>query len=80
MAHWAQPVDLARLVEQHAAFVELLRRLGCEVDVLDPVDDMPDGIFTYDPCFVVGSGFIELRGAKSARVAEPVAGRQPAAV
>ena len=71
-AHWAQPVDLDLLAKQHAAFVELLRRLGCEVDVLNPVDDMPDGIFTYDPCFVAGSGFIELRGAKSARVAEPV--------
>lgn len=70
-AHWAQPVDLDLLAEQHAAFVGLLQRLGCEVDVLDPVDDMPDGIFTYDPCFVVGPGFIELRGAKSARVAEP---------
>lgn len=70
-AHWAQPVDLNLLAEQHAAFVELLQRLGCEVDVLNPVDDMPDGIFTYDPCFMVGSGFIELRGAKDARVAEP---------
>jgi N-dimethylarginine dimethylaminohydrolase len=70
-AHWAQPVDLDLLTEQHAAFVELLRRLGCEVEVLNPVDDMPDGIFTYDPCFMVGSGFIELRGAKDARVAEP---------
>ena len=70
-AHWAPPVDLDLLAEQHAAFVGLLQRLGCEVDVLDPVDDMPDGIFTYDPCFVVGPGFIELRGAKSARVAEP---------
>ncbi|MEL0282859.1 MAG: amidinotransferase, partial [Actinomycetota bacterium] len=70
-AHWAQPVDLDLLAKQHAAFVELLRRLGCEVDVLNPVDDMPDGIFTYDPCFMVGSGFIELRGAKDARVAEP---------
>ncbi|MCP4894952.1 MAG: hypothetical protein GY911_14210, partial [Actinomycetales bacterium] len=28
-AHWAQPVDLDLLAEQHAAFVELLRRLGC---------------------------------------------------
>ena len=70
-AHWAQPVDPALLTEQHAAFVELLRRLGCEVEVLNPVDDMPDGIFTYDPCFMVGSGFIELLGAKDARVAEP---------
>ena len=35
-AHWAQPVDLALLVEQHAAFVELLRRLGCE-EFVDPL-------------------------------------------
>lgn len=70
-AHWAQPLDLQLLAEQHAQFVELLRRLGCEVTVLDPVDDMPDAIFTYDPCFVVGHGFLEFRGAKAARAGEP---------
>lgn len=71
IAHWAQPLDLDRLVEQHAQFVALLERLGCDVSVLDPVDDMPDAIFTYDPCFVVGDGFIEFQGAKAVRAGEP---------
>jgi len=71
VAHWAQPLDMSLLVDQHAAFVELLAELGCEIDVLDPVDDMPDAIFTYDPCFVVGNGFIEFQGAKEARTGEP---------
>ena len=71
VAHWAQPLDMSLLVDQHAAFVELLAELGCEIDVLDPADDMPDAIFTYDPCFVVGNGFIEFQGAKQARAGEP---------
>ena len=71
VAHWAQPLDMSLLVDQHAAFVELLAELGCEIDVLDPADDMPDAIFTYDPCFVVGNGFIEFQGAKEARTGEP---------
>ena len=70
-AHWAQPLDLELLAEQHAQFVELLRRLGCEVVVLEAVDDMPDAIFTYDPCFVVGDGAIEFRAEKAARRGEP---------
>ncbi|MFM1917527.1 MAG: hypothetical protein RJB01_1042 [Actinomycetota bacterium] len=71
VAHWTQPLDLDLLLEQHAAFVGLLSRLGCDVTVLDPVDDMPDAIFTYDPAFVVSDGVIELRGAKAVRAGEP---------
>lgn len=71
MAHWAQPLDLALLAEQHAEFVSLLQDLGTEVTILEPVDDMPDAIFTYDPAFVVGHGVIELRGAKAVRAGEP---------
>lgn len=70
-AHWAQPLDVGLLVEQHAAFVEILRHLECQVVELDPVDDMPDAIFTYDPCFVLGDGFIEFRAGKAARAGEP---------
>lgn len=70
-AHWAQPLDHDLLERQHAAFVALLQRLGCEVEVLAAADDMPDAIFTYDPAFVVPSGVIELRGAKAARAGEP---------
>lgn len=70
-AHWAQPLDLDRLAAQHAAFVALLERLGCQVEVLEPADDMPDACFVYDPAFVVGDGVVELRGAKAVRVGEP---------
>ncbi|CAB4886961.1 MAG: hypothetical protein F2793_10170 [Actinobacteria bacterium] len=71
VAHWAQPLDGALLLEQHAAFVALLEKLGCGVEVLPPTDDMPDACFTYDPAFVIPSGVIELRGAKAVRVGEP---------
>lgn len=70
-AHWQQPLDLNLLAVQHREFVELLGKLGCGVVELAPVEEMPDAIFTYDPCFVVGDGFIELRGAKAARAGEP---------
>jgi len=70
-AHWLQPLDLDLLVVQHREFVELLRKLGCDVVELEPVDEMPDAVFTYDPCFVTGDGFIELRAAKAARTGEP---------
>ncbi|MFZ4487082.1 MAG: dimethylarginine dimethylaminohydrolase family protein [Candidatus Nanopelagicales bacterium] len=71
VAHWAQPLDGALLLEQHAAFVALLESLGCGVEVLPPTDDMPDACFTYDPAFVIPSGVIELRGAKAVRAGEP---------
>ena len=71
VAHWAQPLDGELLLEQHAAFVALLERLGCGVEVLPPTDDMPDACFTYDPAFVIPSGVIELRGAKAVRAGEP---------
>ena len=70
-AHWQQPLDLDLLAAQHREFVELLGNLDCEVVELATVDDMPDAVFTYDPCFVIGDGFIELRGAKAARAGEP---------
>ncbi len=71
VAHWAQPLDGDLLLEQHAAFVALLEKLGCGVEVLPPTDDMPDACFTYDPAFVVPSGVVELRGAKAVRAGEP---------
>lgn len=70
-AHWAQPQDIDLLVAQHSAFVDLLRRLGCTVEVLDAADDMADACFVYDPAFVTGAGVIELRQVKPARAGEP---------
>lgn len=71
VAHWEQPIDGELLLQQHRDFVELLRKLGCQVEELAPVDDMPDAIFAYDPAFVIPSGVIELRGAKVVRAGEP---------
>ncbi len=71
VAHWAQPLDLGLLAQQHAAFVALLESLGCAVEVLASTDDMPDACFTYDPAFVIPSGVIEFRGAKAVRAGEP---------
>ena len=48
VAHWAQPLDGALLPEQHGAFVALLERLGCGVEVLPPTDDMPDAWLARD--------------------------------
>jgi N-dimethylarginine dimethylaminohydrolase len=71
VAHWAQPLDIDLLQEQHARFVALLERLGCFVEILEPIDNMPDACFVYDPAFVVPNGVIELRGAKVVRRGEP---------
>lgn len=70
-AHWAQPLDLSLLQQQHERFVALLARLGCAVEILEPVPDMPDACFVYDPAFVTGAGVVQLRGAKAVRVGEP---------
>ena len=70
-AHWLPPLDVDLLLHQHAAFVQLLRTLGCEVVELPPTDDMPDSCFVYDPAFVTPSGVIELRAAKAVRAGEP---------
>jgi N-dimethylarginine dimethylaminohydrolase len=73
-AHWLgapEQLDLDALQADHAAFVELLRELGCEVDVLPEAPGQPDACFVYDPAFTTPTGVIQLQGAKEARVKEP---------
>ncbi|MBV5267674.1 MAG: hypothetical protein JZU67_04040, partial [Burkholderiaceae bacterium] len=73
-AHWLgapEELDLEALQVDHAAFVELLRELGCEVDVLPEAPGLADACFVYDPAFTTPSGVIQLQGAKEARVKEP---------
>lgn len=69
-AHWAQPLDVELLIDQHARFVGILERLGCDVLELPPLEGLPDSCFTYDPAFTVGDGVITLRAAKEVRVGE----------
>ncbi|MFM9135176.1 MAG: dimethylarginine dimethylaminohydrolase family protein [bacterium] len=69
-AHWAEPLDVDLLLEQHAEFAGLLERLGAEVVALPALEGLPDSCFVYDPAFVVSDGVITLRSAKAARVGE----------
>ena len=46
------PPDFSLLRTQHAAYVEMLRRLGLEVDVLDPAPGYPDAYFIEDTAVV----------------------------
>ena len=53
LTHLARtPIDYDRAVEQHAAYEDALRRLGCEVQRLPAADDMPDSVFVEDTAVV----------------------------
>lgn len=69
-AHWAQPLDVDLLLDQHATFVGLLERLGCEILELAALPQHADACFVYDPAFVTGAGVVRLRAAKGVRVGE----------
>ena len=69
-AHWGQPLDVELLLDQHAAFVGLLQRLGCDVVELPALPEFADSCFVYDPAFTVGAGAIQFRSAKPVRIGE----------
>jgi N-dimethylarginine dimethylaminohydrolase len=66
-------VDLPRAQGEHDAFVDLLVRLGVEVDGLGAESGSADDIYTFDPLLVADRGAIALRsGRASRRVETPV--------
>jgi N-dimethylarginine dimethylaminohydrolase len=65
------PVDLDVARREHAAFVELLVRLGVEVHILEADPDTPDLLYTFDPLLVADAGAIPLRPGKATRRGEP---------
>ena len=63
-----RPVDLALAREQHAAYVEVLHRLGVEVVWLPPLPAFPDGVFVEDTVVIVDRLALLTRpGARSRR-------------
>jgi N-dimethylarginine dimethylaminohydrolase len=73
-AHWLgapKDLDLDALERDHNIFVELLKDLGCDVEVLPEAQGLPDAIFVYDPAFMTPTGVIQLQGAKENRMKEP---------
>jgi len=70
-ARWPAQPDVNALRRDHAAFAELLASLGVDVIVVPAPDDLVDACYPYDPVFVTGAGFVELRMAKPCRADEP---------
>jgi N-dimethylarginine dimethylaminohydrolase len=58
---------------EHAAFADLLTRLGTKVSFLDVEIDSPDLLYTFDPLLVTDLGSIPLRPGKLNRRPEPAA-------
>jgi N-dimethylarginine dimethylaminohydrolase len=58
---------------EHAAFADLLTKLGTKVSFLDVEIDSPDLLYTFDPLLVTDRGAIPLRPGKPNRRPEPAA-------
>jgi dimethylargininase len=68
--HWREP-DRALLPQQHAEFADLLRSLGAEVIVTDPVDGLVDAVYTHDPMTMTPHGALLYQMRKPVRAPEP---------
>jgi dimethylargininase len=62
--------DYQGVIAEHSAYVEILRALGLQVDVLPPAHDYPDSIFVEDPALVFTEGAIVLNLAAASRAGE----------
>ena len=62
--------DFAGLVAEHDAYVGALRDLGLAVEVLPPLDDFPDALFTEDVALTFPEGAILLRPGAPSRAGE----------
>ncbi len=63
-----EPIDMARVAQQHGRYVELLRELGCQVVELAAQPGLPDGVFVEDPAIVLDELAVITRpGAPSRR-------------
>ena len=63
-----QPIDAGRAREQHRAYEDALSRLGCRVETLPAVDELPDSVFVEDVAVVLDEIAVVTRpGAESRR-------------
>ncbi len=72
--HYGGRPDLQSALEEHGAFVALLRQQGVEVFFHDePQHGRADAIFVHDPALVTDAGAVILRPGKRLREGEEVA-------
>jgi len=63
-----QPIDVDLARAQHRAYEETLARLGCRVESLPALDDLPDSVFVEDVAIVLDEVAVITRpGAESRR-------------
>jgi dimethylargininase len=67
---WRGRPDLARIVEEHEALVDVLQAAGVEVVVGEPLDSALDAIYVHDPAAVTTRGAVLLRPGKELRQVE----------
>ncbi|PYR93714.1 MAG: dimethylargininase [Acidobacteria bacterium] len=67
-----EPIDFARAIEQHGAYERALVRLGCRVEHLPELPDLPDSVFVEDAAVVFDEVAVIARpGAESRRAEVP---------
>ena len=71
--------DFYGLLAEHEAYVATLRDLGLAVEVLEPLDDFPDALFTEDVALTFPEGAILLRPGAPSRAGEVAHIREPLA-
>jgi dimethylargininase len=71
--------DFTGLLAEHEAYVATLRELGLAVEVLAPLDDFPDALFTEDVALTFPEGAILLRPGAPSRSGEVTHIRGPLA-
>ena len=78
-----QPIDVARALVQHAAYVDALRAAGADVRILPPLDELPDAVFVedtavvVDECAVITRPGIDSRRSETATVATALSELRP---
>lgn len=71
-----EPIDVARARDQHAAYAEALRQLGCEVREVEAAPEHPDSVFIEDTAVVFDEVAVIARpGAVSRRGEMPAVER-----
>jgi dimethylargininase len=63
-------VDVARAIEQHAAYERALAEAGLEVRRLPALDDFPDAVFVEDTALLLGDHAVILRPGAASRAGE----------
>ena len=71
--------DFDGLAAEHTAYVAALREFGLAVEVLPPLDDFPDALFTEDVALTFPEGAILLRPGAPTRAGEIEHIREPLA-